>query len=65
MTGNARAFRHFLEMRGSRFADPEIRKVANRVLDVLAKESPNLFGDYRREPMPDGTFEIVTDYRKV
>jgi len=65
VTANARALRHFLEMRGSRFAEPEIRKVANRLLDILAAESPNLFGDYKREPLPDGTFEIVTDFRKV
>lgn len=65
VTGNARALRHFLEMRGSRHADPEIRKLAGAVLDVLVKESANLFGDYRKEPLPDGTFEIVTDYRRV
>src|SRR5262249_37397621 len=65
VTANSRALRHFLEMRGSRFAEPEIRKVANKLLDILAVESPNLFGDYRREALPDGTFEIVTDFRKV
>jgi len=65
VTANSRALRHFLEMRGSRFAEPEIRKVANKLLDILAVESPNLFGDYRREPLPDGTFEIVTEFRKV
>jgi thymidylate synthase (FAD) len=65
LTGNARALRHFLEMRGSRHAEPEIRKLAAAILDVLVKESPHLFGDYRKEPLPDGTFEITTDYRKV
>jgi thymidylate synthase (FAD) len=65
VTANARALRHFLEQRGSRHAEPEIRKLANVLLDVLVKESANLFGDYRREPLPDGTFEITTDFRKV
>lgn len=65
VTANARALRHFLEQRGSTGAEPEIRKLANRVLDVLAKDSPNLFGDYVKTPLPDGTFEITTPYPKV
>src|SRR4051794_16778821 len=65
VTANARALRHFLEMRGSAFAEPEIRKLANRLLDVLQKESPNLFGDYQRVPLPDGTFEVTTAFKKV
>ena len=65
VTANARALRHFLEQRGSRYAEPEIRKLANRLLDLLQKESPNLFGDYERVDLGDGTFEIVTAYRKV
>jgi thymidylate synthase ThyX/5-methylcytosine-specific restriction endonuclease McrA len=65
VTANARALRHFLEQRGSTGAEPEIRKLANRMLDVLATDSPNLFGDYQRRPLPDGTFEITTPYPKV
>lgn len=65
VTGNGRALRHFLEMRGSVHAEPEIRKLANVVLDCLQKESPNLFGDYARVPLPDGTFEIQVMHRKV
>lgn len=65
VTANARSLRHFLEQRGSRHAEPEIRLLANRLLDVLVKEAPNLFGDYRRLPLPDGTFEINTVNRKV
>ena len=65
VTANARALRHFLEQRGSRHAEPEIRQLANKLLDVLVQESPNLFGDYRREPLADGTFEVQTDFRKV
>lgn len=65
VTANARALRHFLEQRGAAAAEPEIRKLANKVLDVLQKESPNLFGDYKKVLLPDGTFEITTEYKKV
>ena len=65
VTANARALRHFLEQRGSAFAEPEIRKLANKLLDVLQAESPNLFGDYTRVPLPDGTFEVQTAFKKV
>jgi len=65
VTANARALRHFLEMRGSAHAEPEIRKLANKMLDLLQKESPNLFGDYQRVPLPDGTFDLQTAFRKV
>ena len=65
VTANARALRHFLEQRGSKFAEPEIRKLANKLLDLLQSESPNLFGDYERIPLPDGTFDLQTQFRKV
>ena len=65
VTANARALRHFMEQRGSAFAEPEIRKLAGQVLDVLQKESPNLFGDYQKVPLPDGTFEVTTQFKKV
>ncbi len=65
VTANARALRHFLEMRGSVHAEPEIRKLANVLLDVLAADSPNLFGDYVKVPLPDGTFDLQTPYKKV
>src|SRR5438552_6316627 len=47
VTANARALRHFLEQRGSAYAEPEIRKLACKLLDILQKEAPNLFGDYQ------------------
>lgn len=46
VTGNARAWRHFLELRGSIHADAEIQRLAIAVLEVLQAESPNIFGDY-------------------
>lgn len=65
VTANARALRHFLEQRGSQFAEPEIRKLAGKVLDILQQDAPNLFSDYQRVPLPDGTFEIKTPFTKV
>lgn len=65
VTGNARAWRHFLEQRGSRHAEPEIRKLANLVLAKLQGAAPNLFSDYAMDPLDDGTSEINTKYRKV
>jgi thymidylate synthase (FAD) len=65
ITGNARALRYVLEQRGDRSADREIRQLANALLEILQTEAPNLFGDYDRTPLPDGTFEIKTTHRKV
>jgi thymidylate synthase (FAD) len=65
MTANSRAVRNFLEQRGSRYAEPEIRKLANVLLKIMQREAPNIFQDYREVPLADGTFEIVTEHRKV
>lgn len=65
VTANARALRHFVELRGSRHAEPEIRKLAVAILDIMQVESWNIFGDYRKVALGDGTFEIVTDTPKV
>jgi thymidylate synthase (FAD) len=60
VTGNARAWRHFLELRGSIHADAEIQRLAIAVLSVLQAESPNLFGDYTVTDQG-----IETKWRKV
>jgi thymidylate synthase (FAD) len=65
VTANARALRHFIEMRASRHAEVEIRKLAVKVLQLMQTEAPHLFGDYQLVPLPDGTFEAVTPHRKV
>jgi thymidylate synthase (FAD) len=65
VTGNARALRHFVEMRGSEFADVEIRKVALQMLAILQRESPSIFSDYRLETLPDGTVAVRTEHPKV
>lgn len=65
VTANARALRHFIEMRGSRHADAEIRRLANQVLRVMNSEAPHLFADYKWTILPDGTWETTTKNRKV
>ena len=64
-TANARALRHFIEMRASRHAETEIRLLAVQVLRIMQKEAPHLFDDYELTHLPDGTFEATTQHRKV
>src|SRR5262249_55246103 len=59
VTANARALRHFIELRGSRHAEVEIRKLAVGVLKIMQREAPNLFNDYQLVALPDGTFEAT------
>jgi thymidylate synthase (FAD) len=65
VSANARALRHFIELRASRHAEIEIRKLAVKVLEIMQKEAPHIFGDYQLERLPDGSFEAVTPHRKV
>lgn len=65
VTGNARAWRHILEMRGSRHAEAEIRQLAFAVHAVLVKASPNLFGDFETREYAPNRFELVTSHHKV
>jgi thymidylate synthase (FAD) len=65
VTGNARAWRHFCEMRGAAGADLEIRRLAGEVLRLLQQESPNIFGDMRLVPSDDGIDTIETAHPKV
>ena len=64
-TGNARALRHFCEMRGAPGADLEIRRLAGAVLRLLQQEAPNMFGDMYFVPSPDGIDTIETVHSKV
>jgi thymidylate synthase (FAD) len=65
VTANARALRHFIELRGSRHAEPEIRKLAVQVLKIMQKQASHLFSDYELVPLPDGTAEVKTSHPKV
>jgi thymidylate synthase (FAD) len=64
-TANARALRHLFDTRGKFAAEPEIRKLAHSLWAIVVQDSPNLFGDYKVSPLPDGTVELVTDHPGV
>ena len=65
VTGNARAWRHFIELRANEHAEVEIRGVAVQVLKLLRQDAPNIFGDYTLERLPDGSEVARTPHRKV
>lgn len=65
VTGNVRAWRHFIEMRASSHSEVEIRGLAVRVWLCLRSLEPLLFGDYHLAHLPDATFTLTTPFRKV
>ena len=65
VTGNVRAWRHFIEMRATPYADWEIRALALKVLDLLQREAPVMFGDFEVSELPDGTRVAAPEYSKV
>lgn len=64
-TANARALRHYIELRGSEHADYEIRRVAIALLKIMQDEAPAMFSDFRLVDLPDGTQAAHTDNHKV
>lgn len=64
-TGNARAWRNVFERRCSPHADAEIRRATNAVYLELIKDAPNVFGDYTKTELDDGTFSLRTEHRGV
>ena len=65
VTGNARSWRHFIEMRASAHAEIEIRELAVRAFLCLQRTDPVLFSDYTMEQIPDGTYTVRTEFDKV
>ena len=55
VTGNYRAWRHFIGMRATEAADVDIRGLAVDVLLELQALAPNVFADFRISELPDGT----------
>ena len=55
VTGNYRAWRHFVAMRASEHADVEISALAIECLRQLQREVPNVFGDFEIASLDDGT----------
>jgi len=55
VTGNYRAWRHFIAMRASEHADVEIRALAVECLRQLQKVAGNAFADFTISSLDDGT----------
>src|ERR1700709_2419818 len=55
VTGNYRAWRHFVAMRATEHADVEIRECAIACLRALKRVAPNAFADFQITALPDGT----------
>ncbi len=55
VTGNYRAWRHFVAMRAGEHADVEMRALAVAVLRELQRLAPNAFGDFAVTVLPDGS----------
>lgn len=62
VTGNYRAWRHFVSMRATEHADVEIREVAVECLRQLSVAAPNVFGDFTIAELPDGTEVAVSEF---
>ena len=59
VTGNYRAWRHFIAMRASEHADTEIRRLAIACLRELAAAAPAVFADFEITVLADGS-EVAT-----
>jgi thymidylate synthase (FAD) len=55
VTGNYRAWRHFIKMRATEHADVEIRELAVECLRQLKGVAPNVFADFVLATLSDGT----------
>jgi thymidylate synthase (FAD) len=62
VTGNYRAWRHFVAMRASEHADVEIRALAIACLRELQRIAPNVFADFEITSLPDGTSVASSPY---
>ncbi len=62
VTGNYRAWRHFVTMRATAEADVEIRELAIACLRELQRIAPNVFADFTITKLPDGTEVAASQY---
>ncbi|MGI5245066.1 FAD-dependent thymidylate synthase [Dactylosporangium sp. CA-139066] len=62
VTGNYRAWRHFIDLRATVHADVEIREVAILALRALQRVAPNVFADYTITTLDDGTEVAASPY---
>jgi thymidylate synthase (FAD) len=62
VTGNYRAWRHFVAMRATEHADVEIRELAVECLRQLQRVAPNVFADFTISTLSDGTEVAASPY---
>ena len=62
VTGNYRAWRHFVAMRASEHADVEIRELAIECLRQLQGVAPNVFADFTITTLADGSEVAASPY---
>jgi thymidylate synthase (FAD) len=62
VTGNYRAWRHFIAMRATEHADVEIRELAVECLRQLQKVAPNVFADFTISTLADGSEIAASAY---
>ena len=62
VTGNYRAWRHFIAMRASEHADVEIRRLALACLRELQRAAGHVFEDFRISSLADGTEVAASPY---
>jgi len=65
VTMNARAIRHFVELRANPFADVEIRALAVKICKILQDKAPLLAHGLGIVSLPDGTLGVESEYRRV
>jgi thymidylate synthase (FAD) len=65
VTGNYRAWRHFIALRATEAADVEIREVAIECLRQLQRVAPNIFADFTISTLPDGSEVAATPYAEA
>jgi len=65
VSGNYRAWRHFVEMRATEHADVEIRQVAVECLRQLQAAAPNVFGDFEIVTLSDGSEVATSEFAAV
>jgi thymidylate synthase (FAD) len=65
VTGNARAWRHFVNLRANENAEREIRRLAVDVADILTEEAPNLFQDFAFVVAPDGFMKVDVGHGSI
>ncbi|WP_144790215.1 FAD-dependent thymidylate synthase [Corynebacterium singulare] len=62
VTGNYRAWRHFIGVRATEQADTEMRQLAVTCLKLLREQSPVLFDDFTITTLADGTEMASSPY---